>query len=208
MLRFYWWPDGDIHKDPVPFRMLVHLFGATSSPACATFALNQIALNDDDGENAKSVISKNFYVDDCLVSVNDESKAVKLVEDLTEMCAKGGFKITKWISNSCGVINMIPQSERSKDINNFDLECDELLGERVLGVYWPTDRDAFELKTIVKNVAPSKRNILSVIAFVHDPLGMASPFVLTAKFLLQEMCRMSIGWDNELPENIVKVWQK
>ena len=188
--------------------MLVHLFGTTSSPACATFALNQIALNDDFGENAKSVVLKNFYVGDCLVSVNDESKAVKLVENLTKLCAKGGFEITKWISNSCGVINMIPQSELSKDIQNIDLECDELPGERVLGVYWSTDPDAFELKTTVKNVAPSRRNILSVIASVYDSLGMASPFVLTAKFLLQEMCRMSIGWDDELPENIVKVWQK
>ena len=37
---------------------------------------------------------------------------------------------------------------------------------------------------------------------------MASPFVLTAKFQLQEMCHMSIGWGDEIPEHSVKVWQK
>ena len=27
-LRFLWWPDGDITKDPAQYRMTVHLFGA------------------------------------------------------------------------------------------------------------------------------------------------------------------------------------
>ncbi len=31
-LRFLWWTDGDISKDPEEYRMKVHLFGATSSP--------------------------------------------------------------------------------------------------------------------------------------------------------------------------------
>lgn len=29
LLRFLWWPDGDICKDLVEYRMVVHLFGAT-----------------------------------------------------------------------------------------------------------------------------------------------------------------------------------
>jgi len=35
-LRFLWWPDGDINKDFVEFRMTVHLFGSVSSPSCAS----------------------------------------------------------------------------------------------------------------------------------------------------------------------------
>jgi hypothetical protein len=31
-LRFLWWPQNDFNVDPQEFRMLVHLFGATSSP--------------------------------------------------------------------------------------------------------------------------------------------------------------------------------
>ena len=33
-LRFLWWPGGDISKDPVIYRMRVHLFSATSPPSC------------------------------------------------------------------------------------------------------------------------------------------------------------------------------
>ncbi|KAK7882732.1 hypothetical protein WMY93_028906 [Mugilogobius chulae] len=42
-LRFLWWPDGDISKEPQVHRMRVHLFGAVSSPSIANFALRQTA---------------------------------------------------------------------------------------------------------------------------------------------------------------------
>ncbi|XP_066925838.1 uncharacterized protein [Clytia hemisphaerica] len=41
-LRFIWWPDGDLSKEPVDYQMCVHLFGATSSPSCANYALRQL----------------------------------------------------------------------------------------------------------------------------------------------------------------------
>lgn len=41
LLRFLWWPDGDTSKDLVEYRMAVHLFGATSSPSCASYALRR-----------------------------------------------------------------------------------------------------------------------------------------------------------------------
>lgn len=37
--RFLWWPSRFYSQDLVEFRMTVHLFGATSSPSCANFAL-------------------------------------------------------------------------------------------------------------------------------------------------------------------------
>ena len=42
-LRFLWWPQGDLSKEPLPYRMTVHLFGAKSSPSCAAFALLETA---------------------------------------------------------------------------------------------------------------------------------------------------------------------
>ena len=36
---FLWWRSNDLSKPAAGFQMLVHLFGATSSPACASYAL-------------------------------------------------------------------------------------------------------------------------------------------------------------------------
>ena len=65
-LRFLWWPDDDVRQQPVEYRMEVHLFGSTSSPSVASFALRR-TTQDNDGDFGHEVIDtvlKNFYVDD------------------------------------------------------------------------------------------------------------------------------------------------
>ena len=37
MLRFLWWESGDISREPVEYRMTVHLFGATLLPRVCEF---------------------------------------------------------------------------------------------------------------------------------------------------------------------------
>lgn len=39
LLWFLWWPDRHINKALVEYRMVVHLFGSTSSPSCTSYAL-------------------------------------------------------------------------------------------------------------------------------------------------------------------------
>lgn len=48
-LRFLWWTQGEISQTPKEYRMLVHIFGAMSSPSCANFALQKTA---DDNESS------------------------------------------------------------------------------------------------------------------------------------------------------------
>ena len=43
--RFIWWEGGDLSKEASEYRMKVHIFGATSSPGVANFALKQIATD-------------------------------------------------------------------------------------------------------------------------------------------------------------------
>ncbi|KAL7882927.1 hypothetical protein SRHO_G00005850 [Serrasalmus rhombeus] len=70
LLRFLWWPAGDISQDLKEYRMTVHLFGATSSPSCANFALRKCAEDNRDRFGALGIntVLHNFYVDDCLKS--------------------------------------------------------------------------------------------------------------------------------------------
>ncbi len=43
VLRFLWWPEGDIMQTPAVFRMAVNLFVGVWSPSCAAFALRRTA---------------------------------------------------------------------------------------------------------------------------------------------------------------------
>ncbi|XP_060596964.1 uncharacterized protein LOC132750911 [Ruditapes philippinarum] len=78
-LRFLWWPNGDISKEPIEYCMNVHLFGATSSPSCAAFSLKRTARDNSHAFSDETVgtIERNFYVDDLLKSVSDEKNACR-----------------------------------------------------------------------------------------------------------------------------------
>lgn len=81
--------------------MTVHLFGGVSSPSCANFALRKTADDNEDvyGPEIANTVKRNFYVDDCLKSVQSEQTAISHVEHLTGLLKKGGFRLTKWLSS-------------------------------------------------------------------------------------------------------------
>ena len=78
--------------------MKVHLFGAKSSPSCASFALLQTAkqFGNQYSPDVAAVVRNNFYVDDCLISVDEDQAGIRLVKELSEMLSQGGFHLTKW----------------------------------------------------------------------------------------------------------------
>ena len=67
-LRFLWWPENAMNKEPQHCRMKVHLFGAVSLPSCARCALHKTADNNSAAfpSHVVETVNKNFYVDDCL----------------------------------------------------------------------------------------------------------------------------------------------
>lgn len=42
-LQFLWWPEGNLKKELVEYRMTVHLLGAVSSPSCVCYTLRKTA---------------------------------------------------------------------------------------------------------------------------------------------------------------------
>lgn len=101
-----------------------------------------------------------FYVDDCLVSTASEDEAVALYHDLVSICAKGGFKLRKWMSNRRAVMVQIPEDQRAKGIKDLDLDHDRPV-ERVLGVQWCIQSDSFQFKIVVPDRPLTRRGILS-----------------------------------------------
>ncbi|XP_039865704.1 uncharacterized protein LOC120720149 [Simochromis diagramma] len=148
----------------------------------------------------------NFYVDDCLVSAATEEDAIDLYHELCAICLKGGFPLNKWISNSRNVLAVIPESNRANKIKDLDLISDELPVERVLGVQWCVESDVFKFRITLRDRPLTRRGILSVVSSVYDPLGMLAPVILTAKKILQNLCRKKIGWDDALPDAVIQEW--
>ncbi|XP_064635761.1 uncharacterized protein LOC135492944 [Lineus longissimus] len=208
-LRSMWWPDGDVEAEPRTYRMNVHLFGAASSPSCANLALRKLAEDYRENYSEKTIkaILKSFYVDDCLESIKSEVKAIPHVKELTGICNQGGFRLSQWLSNSCMVLESIPVEERCKGAKDLDLDKDHLPIERTLGVTWQVENDAFSFAIKIEDRQPTRRGLLFVISSVYDPLGLAAPFILPAKILLQRLCEKNLGWDEEIDGPELERWQ-
>ena len=101
-LRFLWWPGGDLAQTPVSHQMLVHVFGATSSPYCAGFCLAQTVKQFGVKFNSATseVIKNDFYVDNCLTSCDSTDEAITLVKQLRELIKIGGAAVRREI-NTC-----------------------------------------------------------------------------------------------------------
>ena len=54
---------------------------------------------------------------------------------------------------------------------------------------------------------PTKRNVVSLVGRIYDPLGILSPVVIRFKIFFQELCEAKLEWDEHLPADLLKRWQ-
>ncbi|XP_068675732.1 uncharacterized protein [Montipora foliosa] len=206
-LRFLWWPDGNLDSQPEEYQMRVHLFCGASSPSCANFALKKTAEENKTDFDVQTVetVMRNFYVDDCLKSVPTDQEAINLADQLRKLLARGGFNLTKWLSNSKKVLQTLPESERAAQVKSLDF--DKLPIEKALGVQWDVSSDHFGFTIVIKDRPATRRGLLSIISSIYDQLGFVAPFILNAKLILQDLSRKKFSWDDPIPEDYLRRWQ-
>ena len=213
-LRFLWWPNGDLTKEMEEYRMVKHLFGATSSPSVANFCLRKTAQLYQEEFDAEVVetVKRNMYVDDMMKSTSSTEKIVGLASQMRKLLEKGGFRLTKWYSNDRELLATIPESERAESVVNLELE--KLPTESALGLKWNTEEDKFVWEVLEKilhsvNQKPmTRRGIVSAVYSLFDPLGFIAPYVMKAKLLLQTLSRKRLSWDDPLDEADKGQWKR
>ena len=92
---------------------------------------------DYDGLTYESVL-KAFYVDDLLKSVQTVEMATKLALELISMLSRGGFRLTKFMSNRREVLDALPATEVSPSAT-VEISAEKM--ERALGYAWDTIKD-------------------------------------------------------------------
>ena len=125
------------------------------------------------------------------------------MKELTGLLSRGGFRLTKWISNDREVLESIPQSERAASV--VDLALDEIPVERTLGIHWNVGADKFCFKFVAKEKPLTRRGVLSFASSPYDPLGF--PFNLLPNMILQELCKKKLGWDERIDGEELKRWK-
>ncbi|XP_052751852.1 uncharacterized protein LOC113522552 [Galleria mellonella] len=188
------------------YRLKRLTFGTAAAPYLAVKTLQQAAV--DEGINYPNVaerVKTDFYMDDLLTGCDTVEEGAIIYEEMNELLRRGGFELQKWMTNSEELLNKIKQGKEETH-EGFKLKLDEVV--KLLGLTWNRSADVFRYSV---NLPPesgpvTKRKIISEIAKIFDPLGWAAPSVIIAKVLIQRLWILGVGWDDEIPNNIINEW--
>ena len=75
---------------------------------------------------------------------------------------------------------------------------------KVLGVRWSPETDEFQFDgtEVSEDIVVTKRVVLSVLARTFDPLGFIAPVIMSGKILFQQLWKLGIEWDEEIPQEL------
>ncbi|XP_058816580.1 uncharacterized protein LOC131679848 [Topomyia yanbarensis] len=206
------WRDGEQDRSPDVYAMKVMTFGASCSPSCAQYVKNHNAQRfQKQFPRAAEAIVKEHYVDDMLSSEESEEDAVQLAKNVRYVHAEAGFEIRNWLSNSQRVLRELEARPGEKSLNLSN----EMGTEKVLGMWWCTATDTFTFKVsprisfdlLQARIIPTKRQVLSTLMMIYDPLGLLAHFLMFLKILLQEIWRSGVNWDDQIKSEQHEKWK-
>ena len=209
-LRFLWYRDNDLTCDMVDYRMRVHLFGNSPSPAVAIYGLRRAAkeAEADYGSDARNLVDREFYVDDALKSFDTEEKAISVLRRAQKMLAASNLRLHKIASNRPGVIKAFPPEDRSKDVEGLDLFADELPTQGSLGLSWNMRTDVFTFQIAGDQKPFTRRGVLSMVNSLYDPLGFLAPVSVRGRLILRDLTMQAEDWDTPLPKDMEMEWSR
>ncbi|XP_054591066.2 uncharacterized protein [Nothobranchius furzeri] len=153
-LQFLWHEDNDPKKAVIDYRMKVHVFGNSPSPAVAIYGLRRAIAEGAEkyGTDTVKFVERHFYVDDGLVSLPSEVEAINLLQRTQASLAESNLRLHKFVSNGPAVTGAFPPEDCVPLIKDLDLSGETPPMQRSLGLLWEIGLDTFTFSasTIIK----------------------------------------------------------
>ncbi|KAL7071027.1 hypothetical protein ACQ4LE_009907 [Meloidogyne hapla] len=195
--RFLWVKDikhQPEYQNLISYRFTRVLFGVISSP----FLLIATILHH--LEKIKSPLSEeiktNLYMDNIILGAKNTDEIKEKYTELIKIFEKAKMKVREFCSNSVEGNKMFVEADKHPSIESKSL--------KFLGIKWEIEKDEYSQK--LPGISPNnnnnmtKRELLSLIHTVYDPLGLIGPVLLPAKLLYQKVCARNINWNDKLEE--------
>ena len=188
-LRFLWFKDNDTRKNIVEYRMRVHVFGNSPSPAVAMYGLRRAALHGEPefGAEAKHFVERDFYVDDGLKSLPSVHESISLLKATQGMLAMSNLRLHK-IASNCSAVML------AKDLKDLDFDVDSPPVQRSLGLSWDLSSDTFTFNIATSDKPFTLRGVFATVNSIFDPLGLVAPITIQGKHMLRELTCSTTDW--------------
>lgn len=181
-------------------------YGTTAASYLAVKCLQKVAEQSAATyPEASERILRDFYMDDLLTGFDTIEHAETVCLTITDILRNAKFELRKFVSNEPTILEKFKTDNDSLSVLN--ITGSQTKG--TLGLQWCCESD--ELIYRFRNntrKAFSKRAILSVVSQIFDPLGLLSPFIITAKILLQTLWKLNLTWDEGVPQDVHSEWSR
>ena len=158
--------------------------------------------------NLVKEIRDGLYVDNLMTGGESIETVTMKREKAIEVFKDGSFKLHKCHSNVTSLEENVQKPVDTEVLPFGQAQpCTNKRETKLLGLTWDKTKDTLSVETTQKPVT-TKREALSELAKVYDPLGLVSPTTLVAKQLYREMCEAKLPWDRALTEQIRKQWNE
>ena len=176
------------------------IFGYVMSPFILNYVLQHHAETCSNTE-IKQVITSNMYVDNLIITDNDPAKISATANAVTSELQRGGFELREFTSNTPEVMNRLA-IENDKQAESTSV--------KLLGYSYSTVDDKLTLKKelTLNRKAATRRQILSAISEIYDPIGIANPVTINFKLLMRSIIEKRVKWDETLPNDIIMTYNK
>ena len=193
----FFWKENGILKI---YRFTSLIFGLKTSPFVLNYVIKHHASKYE-ADLVTQLLLNNFYVDNFLYTSSDPSELEKVYKTVVSRMAEGGFQLQSWNTN----LDSLKESMYAAE-NAATHGCTE---ERVLGYRYDVDADLLRLAdfTLMDTVV-SKRQLLSQINSIFDPLSLFVPVTIKGRLLMRQAWASEVSWDGELGEDLCLAWKK
>ncbi|GFU41729.1 integrase catalytic domain-containing protein [Trichonephila clavipes] len=126
-------------------------------------------------------------------------EAIVLRQQLKGILKSAGMELHKLCTNH---EKLSPDPEQ-----NYNFAT--LTETKTLGVSWKPNLDCLLIKVkVCLDSSYTKRDVLSTIAKIFDPVGLMAPVTSKAKIFLQRLWRSKLEWNDLLPAEEYREWQQ
>ncbi|GFU49820.1 uncharacterized protein TNCV_1190161 [Trichonephila clavipes] len=188
------------HESPKIYELSTVTYGTVSAPYLAQRTLTQLSMDEEANfPIAAFVLRNNLYMDDVLCGAATLEEAIVRRQQLKGILKSAGMELHKLCANH---EKLSPDPEQ-----NYNFAT--LTETKTLGVSWKPNLDCLLIKVkVCLDSSYTKRDVLSTIAKIFDPVGLMAPVISKPKIFLQRLWRSKLEWNDLLPAEEYREWQQ
>ena len=177
------------------------LFGLNASP----FILNHVLklhLQRCRETAATAALKDSLYVDNFLYTSSDLNKMKSVYKESIEILRDGGFNLRSWKSNNPTMLNIMEL--------DATLHPHSSPNEKTLGYLYDLKADTMSLAEVQfhDNKRLTKRQLLSNVNRVFDPLALTLPVTIRGRILMKQVWQEGTDWDDEVSPDVKATWDQ